>query len=214
MKRKLLIFVLTIFSLVTLSFNMVKTKAVSCSDYQRFTSITPSSGKLLVNYSETELKTYIKATKKKRFSGWRISYINKRSKCNFLSETILSIFNTGTTPIKYKVSEVDSKVVKTSVSCTGSIGYKMSGDVKKFKHNLDTSLKMQADYSVTVDVKTTENLEIDIDPGTKAVMYLQGTGYLTNGYARYYSFWITQMAGGFEFFEITDIYPKIVKVKI
>lgn len=188
--------------------------STSGGDYKKFSSITLCRGKLVGNYTDEELEPFVKETKKRRFVGWRIAYINKRVKCNFTSETIMSIYNTGKTSMKYKLQKIDSTIFKTSVSSTGSIGLSISGNNKTFKGGLDTALKINNESSKTIEVKTTENMEIDIDPCTKATMYLCGDGYLTNGYARRYEWWISKSSGCFEYFEITNIYPRIVKVEV
>ncbi|MGM9971315.1 MAG: hypothetical protein ACI35W_02765 [Anaeroplasmataceae bacterium] len=212
MKKKIIITILLLS--ILLMFNL-KTNASSVGgDYQKFSSITLCRGKLINNYTEEELIPYKNQTKKRMWIGWRIAYINKRVKCNFVSETIMSVYNTGTTAMKYKLQKVDSTVYKTSVSATGNIGTNIKGTVKKFSGGLESSLKIENQTSTTIEVKTTENMEIDIDPKTKVTMYLCGDGYLTNGYAKKYEWWIASNWGCFEYFEITNIYPRIVKVSI
>lgn len=213
MKRKLLLIILS-FSLFFIFGVKINANASAGSNYMKFSSITISKGKLLKNYSSSELNYNIKKCCKKRFLGWSIGYLNYKVKCNFVSETILSIYNTGTTPIKYKVSEIQTKMYKTSISSTGSIGTQVKGDIKKFKGDLSSSLKITGEYTQTVEIKNTETLEIDVDPKTRVTMYLAGTGYLTTGVARKTFFWITTAQGGFEYFQVTDCYPKIVKVAL
>lgn len=215
MQKKILILFFTIIAIISLNiFKNVEAEQV-VSDYNLFSSITPSSGKLLSKYTDKELTPYAKATKKRRFAGWRISYINKRVKCNFISETILSVYNSGTSVVKYNVTQINTTVYKTTVSATAKIGYNLKGKGQKnFSHDLDAELKIEGTHSETIEVKTTENMSIEVEPKTKLLIYLAGTGYLTNGYARRYCFWVNCNYGGFEYFEITDIYPKIVMVSL
>lgn len=211
MKRKLLLTLLCLSVLFIVGISNKTYASQSAGDYTKFSSITFSRGKLLTNYTDEEIKPYKRDSKKTKAFGWTVSYMNKRVKCNFISETIMSVSNNGTTAIKYKVQTVESSVYKTSISASGSLGLTVKGTVKKFSGNLDSKLKIEGETSKTIEVKTTENLEIEIDPNTKVTMYLCGDGYLTNGYARQYLWFCTYKKGCFEFFEISNIYPRIVK---
>lgn len=124
------------------------------------------------------------------------------------------MYNSGTTPLKYKVQVSAENCVKTSISCTGTIKYDVSGTIKKFKNGLDASLKIEESYQESQLVKQQENLEVDIDPGTVCIIYIQGTGLLTNGVASYYEWWIRRNEGGFEYFTITDSHLRIEKIKV
>lgn len=219
MKRLLHLLIPLFLVLLFISFDFKKVNAASninvdTSDYRKFSSMQLSSGKLLKNYSKSEIKMQSDACKKKKFSGWRINFINKHVRCNFTSQTILSIYNDGTSPITYKLSETQTKMYKVSISTTGSLGGSLKGDVKKFKGGLDAKVGMETSYTSTIDVKTAESLEIQVDPGTKASIYLKGSGYLTTGYAVLYTLWLKDLYGCFEFFEVVDCYPKIVKERI
>lgn len=217
MKRIIKLFILVIMLIMFghISIRETYAKADSdTSDYRRFSSMQLSSGKLLKNYSSTDLKKHLNSCNKRKLSGWRISYMNKHVRCNFTSKTLLCIYNDGTSPITYKLSETQTSMYKTSISGTGSLTGSAKGDVKKFKGGLDGKLGIEGSYTKTIDVKTSESLEIQVDPGTKATIYLKGSGYLTTGCAVYYSMFIRELTGCFEYFEIIDCYPKIVKEKI
>lgn len=200
--------------LLLLIFSMTKVSHADINDYTAFSSINVSNGKLLRDYTKDELDAALDETKDRRFSGWRIKLFNKNVPCEFISSTLFSMYNTGTTAIKYKLQVNAENTVKTSISSTGSIEYSVKGDGKVFSNKLDTALKIEYDYSETALVKETEELNIEIDPNTLCIVYIKGTGLLTNGVARYYSFWISQNKGGFEYFTITDSYVRIEKIAL
>ncbi len=183
-------------------------------DYQTFSQMKLSSSKLLKNYTENELDEYYKLINKRKLEGWRIAYINKNIKANFVSETVFSIYNTGSSAIEYEISTVSEEINKISISYTGSISAKVSGSVKKFKGGLDASLKIESESNETMSLKTTEKFSICVDPHTKVSMYIAGSGYLTTGVACNYLFWFVKQKGAFEYFQITDIYPRIEKVAL
>lgn len=208
--KKFIFLVALIFLIVPL----FKRTTADINDYTSFAYINVSDGKMLKDYTEDELSEAIYQTKNRRFKGWRINLFNKNVPCEFISSTVFSMYNTGTTPMKYDVSIHAENTVKTSISTTGSIAYRINGNIKSFKNDLDVSLKIEASYIETTLVKETENLSIEIDPNTLCVIYIQGTGLLTNGVARYYELWMTQEKGGFEYFTITNSYLRIEKIKL
>lgn len=217
MRKRLILLLITIVTVV-LSLNLSKVEANNISsdycDYTTFSYMQFSRGKLLKNYSEQELKPYIKATHKKRFYGWRICYMNYHVRCNFTSKTILSIVNDGKTNIEYELEQTETVMNKVSITAKGTLKTSVSGTVKKFKGGLDSALSIEKSVDESVTCKTSESLKIIIDPGTRVNIYLKGSGYLTNGYATLYDLWLKSFRGAFEFFELVDVYPKIVKEKI
>ncbi len=184
------------------------------NDYMSFSSINVSDGKLLRDYTNEEINEGLSHIKKRKFNGWRYEFFQKNTKVEFISSTVFTMYNSGTTAMKYKVQVSSENSVKTSISCTGTIGYSISGSIKKFKNGLDSSLKIEGSYVETQLVKQQENLEIEIDPGTICVVYVQGTGLLTNGVASFYQLWFRKESGGFEYFTITDSYLRIEKIKL
>lgn len=208
--RKLIILLLFLISL--LSFDTISYASVN--DYNSFSRINVSDGKLLRDYTDEELNDAMKYVSKRRFVGWRVYYFNKNVECEFIAKTIYSNFNTGTTPLKYSIEVSTENAVKTSISATGSIEATVKGGIKKFSGSLTNELKLSGSYEETSLVKQKEKLDIEIDPNTMCVIYIMGRGILTNGVAKYYTWWLTDEAGGFEYFTITDSYVRVEKVAL
>ena len=82
---------------------------------------------------------------------------------------------------------------KYGISATGSIKYKLEGKTAKFKHNLDTEVKINVSNEVVTTTKEENNLEIIIDPMTVANLRILGEASVTNGVAAYYIFWFLYM---------------------
>lgn len=212
--KKIYMFILLIFAVViTVNINEYQAKA-DVNDYTSFASINVTDGKLLRDYTSEELKTAYKQVSNRKFTGWRYHFFQRNVPVEFISNVVFSMYNSGTTPLKYKVQVSAENCVKTSISCTGTIKYDVSGTIKKFKNGLDASLKIEESYQESQLVKQQENLEVDIDPGTVCIIYIQGTGLLTNGVASYYEWWIRRNEGGFEYFTITDSHLRIEKIKV
>lgn len=199
--------------LFSLGIGSINTNTVK--DYENFASINMSKGKLIRNWTTNEINTYkSKVPSKRKFYGWQVYMVNEEVECSFESEILFSFYNTGTSTMEYNKTITYAKAVKTSISCTGSIGYTVSGTIKKFKNNLDTEVKYSYSSSTSTEEKQTDTLKITVEPGYKAIVYMTGTARVTNGYGQHYIFWCKNNSGAFEYFTITDQYPRVKKVAI
>lgn len=196
------------------TFMFTHTTKADSGDYTTFAEIELAEGKLLSKFSNEEIDEYLAYVKKRKFSGWNVYTINNDIKATFISETLFSFYNTGTTPIYYELQTVSDTTTKMSISATGSISYSLKGDIKKFKNGLDASLKIEASYTKTISIKETEKFKLEVDPNTVAVIYLTGSGRVTNGVAARYLFWFETESGGFEYFIVTNLYPRIEKIAL
>jgi len=192
----------------------IKHTSLGSSDYQSFESITMTTGDLLVDYSSSDYKTYYKKVNKRRFAGWSVYIVNSNVKATFISETLFSYYNNGYTEINYTYT-LDRKVsTKFGLSSSGSIGVKSTSNSKVFKNNLDASLKLSTDYTLSTEDKESYEVDLKVDPGTQVDLYIYGEGKITNGVAARYIFWIRADRGGFEVFVVTTEYQRLEKKKI
>lgn len=207
MKKILIIFLLVL--LVNLNLKMIK-----ASHYLNFEELNLTTGKLIDDYTDSELKKHYEEVDKRKLSGWRVKNINKRVKATFISETVFSYYNDGYTAIEYNYKSEESENTKYSFSANGSIGVKADGTKKGFKNGLDGNLKLSYTQDTTKSKKETYEVKMKVDPGTQVNLYYYGEGYLTNGVAARYILWIRLDRGGFEVFEISTKYYRLEKVKI
>lgn len=184
------------------------------ADYLAFESITLNEGQFLSEYTESDYKSYLKKVDKRRFAGWNIHYVHRDLKVTYKTESVFSYYNDGTTPIEYTYKFESNYTTSRNITSTGSIGINMSGPVKKFKGNLDSSLKITASTESTRKEVESWQLKMQVDPQTMANLYVVGEGKITNGVASRYLFWIELEKGGFEVFVITTQYYRLEKVKI
>lgn len=187
---------------------------VSATSYQGYEKISLSSGKFLSDYTDKDYKDYYKKVHKLKFNGWRVHIVNDEVKATFISETLFSYYNDGYTPIEYEYTLERKSSSKLGLSATGSIGLKMGKTAPQFKNNLDSALKLSADYSVSEDEKETYKMKFLVDPGTQVDLYVYGEGKVTNGVAARYSLFIRVEKGGFEVFLVTTEYQRLEKKKI
>ena len=201
--KKILILSIFLFLLV------VTTKVEASESYNTFQEIEISSGKMLVDFTDDEYEEYYRTVDKRKFWGWRVKTVNKNIKAKFISETVFSYYNNGNTPITYEYELSKTIVNKFSISSTGTIKYKMEGNVAKFKNNLDSEVKINVSNETVTTTKEENTLQIVIDPKTVANLKVVGEGRVTNGVAAYYVFWIRTQRGGFEYFVVTTQYPRL-----
>ncbi len=184
------------------------------TNYQSFESITVPSGSLLEDFSSDDYATYYKNVDKRKFMGWQIYKVNSNVKVTYISETLFSYYNDGYTAIDYTY-KLDRKMSsKLGLSATGTIGVKTSSGTKAFKNNLDGSLKLSADYTISTEDKESYEISLKVDPGTQVDLYIYGEGKITNGVASRYFFWIRADRGGYEVFVVTTEYQRLEKKRI
>lgn len=208
MMKKYYLLLIIVFIFVLLSGKNLNVNAHSNS-YTEYKELYLAKGELISNWTDTEIKSYEKKIGKRKFYGYNTYVVNKNVRCNFISRTLLSTYNSGYSGIKYSSTLTESDTVKTSVNCTGSLKTKVSGTIKKFKTGLDASASIEVDYSKIVVIKKDEHISLTVDPKTELVIYIKGEGRLTNGYAKEYYMFTTVGKGAFEYFVITDIYTHI-----
>lgn len=208
MKKVLILFLLS--STFILSSNFKS----NASHYTNFEQITMTKGKLLNDFTSTELKNHQKKVNSRKFMGWRTHTVNNRVKISYISETIFSYYNDGYTPFDYHYKLEETNTKKYSVSTTGSIGFSNTKSATGFKNGLDGSLKIDFKSENTNQKKETYDIKLKVDPGTRVDLYIYGEGRITNGVAANYFFWIRSNSGGFEYFEMTTSYQRLEKVKI
>ena len=203
-----------ILCLLVLVYGLQGIKIKADSDYLSFESITIYEGKFLSDYTEAEYKTYFKEVNKRRFAGWNVHYVYNDLKVIYKTKSIFSYYNDGTTAIEYNYKFESNYTTSRNITSTGTIGISMSGPIKKFKGNLDASLKITSTTETTRKETETWTVKMQVDPQTMANLFVMGEGKITNGVASRYLFWLELEKGGFEVFVITTQYYRLEKVKI
>lgn len=209
MKKLLFVGLIIILSLV---FRSIKVEA--SDDYNGFDEVVMESGKLLENFTDAEYNEYYSYVDKRKFWGWNVHIVNDKVPCTYIARTVYETTNDGTEEINYEVSVTTETEVRTIINASGSISYGLSGSVKKFKNDLDAEVDLEYKYQITEGKQRTEKIKIPVEGKTKLLVTVIGQGYVTNGVASLYMFWINVEKGGFEYFTITSEYQKIEKVAI
>jgi hypothetical protein len=204
--KKLFLISLVLFLVIALS----KQEIYGLSEYEGFQDLSLTTGKLLSKFSEGELKEYYKKVTKTKFSGWNTYTINDSITVNYIKSTLFEIYNDGTSVIHYEKDISYESTNKFVISVVGQIGIKTGKKAKiettEFKDDLDASLKLDVSYAYQNKKSETEKMKFDVNPGTKYLIAIVGSGKITNGVAAKYFFWIRTKLGGYEIFQVSSEY--------
>ncbi|MCR5307975.1 MAG: hypothetical protein K6E24_03170 [bacterium] len=203
------IFMLTIF----ISTNKVK---ASGGDYMSYPEISfeEEDYKLLVEFSDDELEEYYKKVDNKKFSGWNAYFFTKHKKVYYTQGVIFMYKNEGTSASTYNFEFKEEKINKRSFSVTGNLETSLKGEIKKLKAGLDVKLKLDYSESSTKTTRTDWSTKTNVDPGTMLKISIKGEGYIDQGVASKYFFWVRTKKGAFEIFNVGTEYYSMEKVRL
>ncbi len=207
---------LVILTLVLLGITMMtkSTKAYN-SDYSTFREIViEGNQKLLENWTDSEYKSYLAPTNKRKMFGWKINYVLKNAQATFISEVLYSYYNDGTTGMDIKFTSNEENSYKRVTQVKGGLSLTGKASNKKLSGGLEASLDTSCTVTDEYSSKDTWEQKITVDPQTKVVVYIDGTAKVTNGCATKYSMFLKCFQGAFEIFIITSQYPRIEKTRV
>ncbi len=179
-------------------------------DYKTFNEIIMSEGKLLRYFTSEELEEY-KSKLKGKIAGVDVYIVNKNVEATYISETLYNVHNTGKTNVEYQLDITVTKNQKVSWEVSGDLNASAKGSIKMFQGNIDA--KVGVDYKNINEKteKTTEKIDLIVEPNSKAIIYLMGRGRVTNGVCRVSIAFIPTAVFGFEYFTIVNQYPRLEK---
>lgn len=168
---------------------------------------------LLKAFTDSDYSDYYKKVKKRKMFGWRIYVAHKNEHLEFIANTKIKIYNTGTSSISYEINlETEEKTIN-QITASGEIKIKGTGEKKTFKGSVDASIKASVTTSKTETSKESYEFKIDVDPMSYVSIVTRGTGEINNGVGSYYFFWARTKSGGWETFTLLTEYYEIVKAR-
>ncbi len=211
MKKFMITLSLFLFLVILIKGTKIKAEE-SNTDYQTYVEIVMSSGKLLKNYKKEELDSYIsKLNEGFHFFDVLIMPLNENVKSSYITNTLFSVENKGLTPVKYDVSiQVETTNV---VSFTSSVSASSGASVAIKKVKAEASSKANIEYSTktTTSVKEKKSLVLEVEAGSRAIIYLMGDITITNGVFSVHEFFFNVAKGGYEFAVLNNQYTRIEK---
>ena len=206
MQKVLCLFVLLI---IVMSVTFVDVKA-DTDDYKTFNEIIMSDGKLLRYYTDEELDFYKKQLKSKA-AGVDVIIINKNIEASYISETLYNVHNSGLTNVEYQLDISVTKNQKITWEVSGDLNATAKGTIKMFQANIES--KVGVDYKNVNEKteKTTEKIDLIVEPNSRAIIYLMGSARVTNGVCKVSVIFVNTATFGFEYFTIVNQYPRLEK---
>ena len=202
-----------VISVLLLMIVVLNLESVYAEEYTNYQEIIfeDSDVELLKEFSKSDYKDYYKKTSKRRMFGWRIHVVNKNEALDFISETKIKIFNSGSSPISYNIELETKEESKQQISASGEIKIKGSGSKKQFKGSVDSTIKSSITATTTKTNSESYEFNIQVDPLTYVTIVTRGTGEVNNGVGSYYFFWARTKKGGWETFTVLTEYHEIIK---
>lgn len=207
--KKILILLFAI-AFIIFPLTTVSVKA-SSTEYLAYSEIIMSSGKLLRDFTKEEMDDALKHTEGNYCFTIKIYPVNKNVRATYISQTVMSYYNTSGTDVTFtKLIEVETNQ-KVSFNTGGSLSASASGNIKKVK--AEAAAKGNVSYSKQQEKSYKEKLEekFVIEAGSSIIVYLTGSLIISNGVASVYDFFYRLCYGGYEFVTITEQYTRVVK---
>ncbi|MFW5841798.1 MAG: hypothetical protein ACOC1L_00540 [Bacillota bacterium] len=207
------IFITTLLCFALVAFTKIESRA---SSYLQFEELTFENfgGRLLRTYDDEDFQRYYKKIDKRKFWGWRSETMLDYEPVTFKKETMYIISNEGSTPIEKSIQFEHETTTTREISATGNIGITGSGSIKAFKLGLDTEIEIESSVEIEEGQTETIDIDIEVDPDTVLYVAVYGEGYISNGVAKHYRFWINTRKGGWEVFTLTTEYFSIIKERL
>ena len=158
---------------------------------------------------------YLSYLDKHPMFGWDIYYTLRKEPFTYIAETLYHVKNLGRESIqhtfKYEESYEDTiqRSVKGDIKVTASYSQNSKKGTPEFKGGLEA--KLEFEYKQSNKTKTTESdtVKIVVAPNSELFIKVKGKGFLYQGVAKKFFFFINTSKGGFEYAVITTEYYSI-----
>lgn len=211
---KLIYSIISLSLIVFLLFMKVKVQAAT-DDYNTFSEIMMPTGKLLSNFTDEEIKDYLKKVNKRKFFGLSVYTVNKNVEASYISNTLYSVSNLGSTDVTYEIEVEVETANKVSFTSSGSLNGQVSGGKSGgLKGEIGGKCGIEISTSSTASRKEKQKMKLVVEGNSKAIVYLTGNLSVTNGVAANYISFFRSCEGGFEIITLKNQYARIEKRKI
>lgn len=188
-------------------------KAAS-EEYMSFSEIMMNDGKLLSNYTKEEMEELLSCVHKSKFAGVTVYKENDTVDASYISNTLYSVENSGSTDVTYDIVVDVETVNKVSFSASGSLNASASGSKSGVKAEIGKKCGIEVSKTTTTSRKEKQTMKLVVEGGSRAIVYLTGNLSVTNGVAAYYICFIRVAEGGFEIVTLKNQYARVEKAKI
>jgi len=199
--------------LLTLIIEIGITANASTDDYNTFSEIMMNEGKLLSDYTDEEINELLPYVQKHKFGGPQVYANYENIAATYISNTLYSVENKGSTDVVYEIDIEIETSNKTTFKASGSLNGSLSKGSTKEGNKSEIAGKCGLEYSNTSETSVTETqqMKLVVEGNSRAIVYLTGNLSVTNGVAAIYALWIKLSEGGFEIVTLQNQYSRVEK---
>ena len=210
MKKKLITLTMLIFVFFIYGIEV----NANTDNYQTFVEIMMNEGKLLKNFTEEEYDAMIDKIKNHKFAGVSIYIENNNIDASYISNTLYSVENNGSTDVTYDIEITVETNNKISFNASESLSAQASGTVSKIKGDIGAKCGAEFSTQTTTSRKEKQTMKLVVEKHSRAIIYLTGNLSISNGVAAYDFLWIRVCQGGWEIVKLKNQYSRIEKASI
>ena len=208
---------LSIFLLLLMTAFYICSKNAYAEKYTTFEEINFENDYVLLldTWDINKENMYLDNLNKHPMFGWDIYYTLRKEPFTYTAETLYHVKNLGSKEIQhtFKYEESYEETIQRSVKGDIKVSLSYSENSKKgtpeFKGGLES--KLEFEYKQSLKTKSTESdtVKIVVAPDSELFIKVKGKGYLYQGVAKKFFFFIPTTKGGFEYVIITTEYYSI-----
>lgn len=206
---KILIIVLAFFSFTGIK-NMSYEPYTETGHYQFEEFDVPKGRKILINYSNNEIKNKYKDVPFALF-GNKYSYFDKYIPVEYTSTVIFSRSNKTRESYEFEYNLQEINYNQVSVAVKGNISVEGVAKIKKFEIEGSGDLTVNYDEESYNKVTESGGLRITVYPNKKVTLRIVGEARITNGVSKYYFLGICFKKGAFEIVEVKSTIYELIE---
>ena len=188
--------------------------AIPADDYHTYVEIIMDTGKLMKNFTDEELKECYSKIDGVNFFNIKVLPVNENIHASYISNTLFSVDNSSNSEVTYDVDVSVETNNKISFSYDGSLSAAGKATIDKVKAEASSKTNIGFDASSETSVKEKKKTKIIVEPGSRAIIYLEGEMSITNGVIVVYRLFMKAYSGGYEFITLKSQYARIEKSRI
>lgn len=184
-------------------------------EYTTFSEIMMPEGKLIKNFTSDELDEMYENVDGAMLFGIKVHKENVNIDASYISNTLYSVENKGLTDVTYEIDVEVETTNKVSFNASGSLNGQASGTTKGgVKGEIGAKCGVEISNTTTTSRTEKQKMKLQVEPNSRAIVYLTGSLTITNGVAACYVTFIQVAKGAFEIVTLKNQYARVEKVQI
>ena len=154
-------YIILLLLIICYMFQIVEVNA-STDDYQTFSEIIMAEGKLMINFTEEEYNEMILNLNDVKFFGYNTFVENMNVDATYISNTLYSIENDGSTPVTYQIDVVIDTKNTVRFSASGNLNGNLSASSKAKGLKGELGAKVGITYTNETEESRKETQKLDV----------------------------------------------------